>query len=73
MTENKHTPAFPVLETHEDKGILSLGLTKREKIAAMALQGLLANPENKGRDTLGNCAFDAVSAADCLLTELSKS
>lgn len=52
MTENKDKPAFPV-EMNCDIGVytpkqtnvgyLTTGLTKRELIAAMALQGILSN------------------------------
>ena len=46
------------------------GLTKREMIAAMALQGICSNPQwYGGREAL---ARDAVTHADALLAELAK-
>ncbi|QSJ17706.1 hypothetical protein JYQ62_02165 [Nostoc sp. UHCC 0702] len=43
------------------------GLTKREYFAALALQGLLANPNN----TITRIqAFEAVKAADALIAAL---
>lgn len=53
--------AFP----HEDPG----GLTKREYLAALAMQGLLANEIQGFRTT----ADDAVRAADCLIDSLNRS
>lgn len=80
--ENMNQPAFPdplrgsvqsyINQTPEKE---PMGLTKRELIAAMALQGLMAVPE-KGYDNIDECIRDgasiAVKAADALLTELSK-
>lgn len=45
------------------------GLTKREAIAAMALQGLLANPgvDGAGKDL----AIEAIEYADALIDELN--
>lgn len=76
--ENKNQPVFPrpkqILTRDEDYHEIpaAFGLTKREYFAAMALQGLLANPAS-GNDTnaLGCCAHDAVRVADFLLQELS--
>jgi hypothetical protein len=46
------------------------GLTKREKIAAMAMQGLLANPNlHTGQETIEGYA---ARHADALIAELSK-
>lgn len=46
---------------------IETGLTKRELFAAMALQGLLANP-NQG----SGLAAEAVEAADALIDALNK-
>jgi hypothetical protein len=84
MIENKDTPAFPVLEQTKlgDKLMLDCtasGLTKREKIAAMILQGLVSNEELINRNTPNNkewredAAEAAVSLTDVLLEKLSKS
>lgn len=61
------------------------GLTKRELFAAMALQGIMANPERwkqiaddyqSGKKSYKQCsaanAVKAVSLADALIAELSK-
>lgn len=50
------------------------GLSKRELIAAMALQGILANGtyDPPRRERLKGMSIDAVSAADALLAELAK-
>jgi len=47
------------------------GLTKRELLAGMALQGLLANPERVGWCS-DNWAKEAVGYADKLMAELNK-
>lgn len=80
-------PAFPVLELKEmgNKFLLdctSIGLTKREKIAAMAMQGLLANYEAQkdmqievgysGENFKDVLAANSVSFADALLKQLEK-
>lgn len=64
-------PAFPLVVPEGDWH--RPGLTKRELIAAMALQGLLANPAS-GNDVnaILCCVNDAVRSADFLLLELSK-
>jgi hypothetical protein len=88
MTENKNMPAFPISCAANDTGTYSLldshsgseytGLSKREQIAAMALQGLLANPEIVNRSTADNkewredIALTATMVSDALFTELSK-
>lgn len=57
--QNPDRPAHPVAGTNLD------GLTKRELIAAMPLQGLLASYEHK------EAAVAAVAYADALLAELA--
>lgn len=47
------------------------GFTKREQIAAMALQGMLATTEAKYLSAR-SLAHDAVSFADALLAELER-
>ncbi len=49
---------------------MEIGLTKRELFAAMAMQGILANPEYNSGD--GSIAIDAAANADALLAELDK-
>lgn len=57
--------AFPV-----DRDNQTWGLTKREAIAAIALQGLLANPAVDG--THEDIAIDAVEYTDALIKELKQ-
>lgn len=79
---NANTSAFPLVETDHNKGdhapdwfsvhsVPGSGLTKRELFAAMAMQGMLANPE--GGDRHQDLIADyAASFADSLLARLSK-
>lgn len=58
-----------------DLNLSSLGLTKREYFAAMALQGILANqttfsPDDKHSGDPFNIANDSVKLADALLEAL---
>lgn len=82
MINKKQLPAFPQLES-EFKGnnipsvfTKEMGLTKRELIAAMCLQGLLANPVYNNPNlrhtmvTVPDTAACALSYADALLTQL---
>lgn len=74
-------PAFPQTMAECNGGITeildfnpcSVGLTKRELIAAMAMQGMLSNPkldiESTPAETI---AQDAIVQADILLAVLSK-
>jgi len=76
--ENKDLPAVPAYwYDYNSAGIQvvseeSFGLTKREQISAMALQGILANKvyDPPRRNKLKSMAEDAVSAADALLEAL---
>jgi len=72
LQENKEAAAFPV---HADT-ITRTGLTKRELIASMAMQGLMAVNEKGDFDTNDACIVEAaklaVFAADALLKELEK-
>jgi hypothetical protein len=58
--------AFP---SSPDKYNPEFGLTKRELIAAMAMQGLLANSNQEGY--WGDFAERAVKAADALIERLT--
>ena len=66
-------PAFPVQmkDSHGNPTQLFDGLTKRELIAAMAMQGLLAS-FGAHRGSTKECARLGLQAADCLLAELAK-
>lgn len=74
--ENGEFAAFPFLET--DNHNMEYGLTKREYFAAMAMQGLLAcpNDRNNSNKEWGTSHFltakNAVSIADELLKQLEK-
>lgn len=84
--DNKYLPAFPVECSYDEnknaKGCQTgnttgweKGLSKRELIAAMALQGILAGntlAELDGKGMWSAIATDSVTAADALLTELNK-
>jgi hypothetical protein len=80
--ENKNQPAYPVIEETTDRideGMkIYSGLSKREKIAAKALQWLLANPDYncpsdpKKLPTTTSFAKAALHYADALLAELEK-
>ena len=69
---NSKEPAFPLVETEAVRESVSLGLTKREYFAGLAMQGLISKTgftttyENKQK----NLAQEAVKFADSLLSEL---
>lgn len=81
---NANEPAYPneLASPTNDSYLSTSGLTKRELIAAMALQGLLSNPGGpvqsssmKGWDPCTNCthaqvAQEANAFADALIAEL---
>jgi hypothetical protein len=64
---NASDPAFAV-----PAAPYSPGLTKREYIATMALQGILANVRGYDDTTYKGAARDAVLHADTLLEQLAK-
>lgn len=59
-----------------DKNQVTGGLTKREYFAGLAIQGLLANPQNSNgldfQEVREIIASKAVAMADVLLSELDK-
>ena len=57
---------FPQNVEHPDGSVTCLGLTKREYFAAMAMQGLLANPN------ISCVTSDAVLYADKLISALNE-
>lgn len=77
---NKDLPAYPQPIVMSDNGIISTidaavsesGLTKREMIAAMCLQGLMSgvNPDDITFNSMDSAIDAAVQAADKLLTHL---
>lgn len=74
MTDDrKSEPAFPETYSTDMNCIDSIpGLTKRELIAAMAMQGILANSEFLRNHKDADIHKAAVFNADALLKELSK-
>ena len=66
--------AFPTLEQGGDlqKWFTSGGLTKREYLAAMAMQGLCVNTGRNGLNTPESIAERSVETADELLKALEQ-
>ena len=67
MSTDKNDAAFPV---EQFQHYSSFGLTKREYFASMAMQGILADPDNQGYAE--GIAKDAVKMADELITQLNQ-
>ena len=68
--ENLETkPNEPINTIEYNNNYVSMGLTKREYFAAMALQGMLAK---YGSDYQVQTAKEAVYFADALIEELNK-
>lgn len=68
---NRNEPAFP--EVNHDNPQFSYptyGLTKREYFAAMAMQGIVADPN--GYIMAADIAKGAVEIADALIEQLNK-
>lgn len=65
MMEGTNPGKVPVMPIYEGD-LVSVGLTKREYFAAMAMQGLLIAQGNKAKPS------DAVAYADALVDELNK-
>lgn len=59
--------AYPVYDAGQQ---MEAGLTKREYFAAMAMQGMVANPTANGRPE--DYAADAVAQADALIEALDR-
>jgi len=79
--DNKNTPAYPLVEPGNEQESVSTGLTKREKIAAMAMQALIGNWEAScticekdsrynGENFKEVVAINSAEFADALLAEL---
>lgn len=72
---NPNDMAFPVDPEHTPNNSIQCGLTKREYLAGLAMQGVINHVLSKGysHDTAHSIAADrAVAFADALLTALSK-
>lgn len=70
MSENAYKPAMPIRTGNYSGAKIYRGLTKREHIAAMALQGLLSNSKETIRSD--NLSSIAIRYADELLEELER-
>jgi len=75
MKTEPTSQAFPVAATTEDVG--HFGMTKREYFAALALQGLLSNPEDcdaeeNPEDLAPSYARSSVIYADALIAALNE-
>lgn len=64
-----HDPAYPLF--CEQSGPC-YGLTKREYFAALAMQGMMADPETGGRVKPEVIAGNAVAHADALVASLNR-
>ena len=69
MTINGNNQAFPIPMGSISDGDYIVGITKRELFAAMAMQGLCANPSRVGK--FDGYAVDALRLADALLAALA--
>lgn len=72
MNNNQDEPAFPTCDVLHPNGQIqygSIGLTKREYFAAMAMQGLLAHDPTY---EFTEIASDSVKMTDALIAELNK-
>lgn len=73
MSTEKNDAAFAKAAFYHPEGGIDSpqsGLTKREYFAAMAMQGILADPDNQGYAE--GIAKDAVKIADELITQLNQ-
>ena len=79
--ENGKQPAYPVIELNEEYGVElneTLGLTKREYFAGLAMQGLMSNSEFikggsfdfESRKTAERVSRIATKVADELLKQI---
>lgn len=70
LIENSTQPIIPIFDRNTD--ILYFGLTKREYFAAMAMQGIVSNPNsvNFYPTQLSIMAEQSINIADELLKQL---
>jgi hypothetical protein len=64
--------ANPVKHSYGEEFFTAGGFTKRELIAAMAMQGLLARPEEGRQFPIHINVAEAIAYADELINQLSK-
>ena len=71
MSENKPNKARQAFPTTETENYLPAeGLTKREMLAAMAMQGILSSLPSEAPYNAETCAAQAIAHADALLGKL---
>jgi hypothetical protein len=63
-------PVYPIFEEWIGNVFSYEGLTKREYFAAMAMQGIISNPNFN--NNIQDCAKSSSIAADALIKELEK-
>tara|TARA_R110000803_G_scaffold194042_1_gene257039 strand:+ start:44 stop:283 length:240 start_codon:yes stop_codon:yes gene_type:complete len=73
---NANMPAMPVTDAKgpykQESGLVSIGLTKREHFAGLAMQGILTTVGTMWSEDADECALYAVKYADALLKALEK-
>jgi len=71
---NKNLPAFASVAISGNDGYQQDGLSKREYFAAMALSGIMANPNctPSRQEHFDNIAIDAMNVADATLRFLNE-
>ena len=73
---NADMPAMPVTDAKglykQESGLVSIGLTKREHFAGLAMQGILTTVGTMWSEDADECALYAVKYADALLKALGK-
>ena len=73
---NADMPAMPVTDAKgpykQESGLVSIGLTKREHFAGLAMQGILTTVGTMWSEDADECALYAVKYADALLKALEK-
>lgn len=76
MKTNPNDSAFATQSVYDEMGQNqeqgSYGLTKREYFAAMAMQGICANPTTEIKPYGKEIAVEAVLIADALIEQLNK-
>jgi len=71
---NSEQPASPIFNSDGECNQFDRGLTKRERFAMAAMQGLVCATDQNGKwfHEAGDVAYTAVQYADALLAELAK-
>ena len=73
---NADMPAMPVTDAKgpykQESGLVSIGLTKREHFAGLAMQGILTTVGTMWSEDADECALYAVEYANALLKALKE-